>query len=396
MGDEKTGPGYGPLEFTARRFQLIALADWALAAIPSGSTALAVNGCFRVSVAPDRLSLAGAGQRVSVFADTAAVSAATVGEVHLPARKLRAMLGEAEEGDVTVTVKGGHATVSASGAVWSLRLPPTAGYIGLPDLSQAQFSPVSRDGLLSALTAVRHAVGREANRPTYTQVRIAESDGEMYACAVEGGGQFSRAPVPGFPMPLLIPGAVLDDLVKLLAKSPADGVVEVADADPYVVFRVPPVTMAALKTSDAFPDVEAMHLRPLRGHDQVLTVDKADLTRALRQVRITADPTTSAVALIADSSGPKARLTVESRDADGNSAEKVIPVAEWAGGHRLVVVNGGFLEAMLAVHPSPVCSFRLGPDQGKARSPLLLEDPAAKIMDICQQMSLKLVGYKEK
>jgi DNA polymerase III sliding clamp (beta) subunit (PCNA family) len=394
VGGEKSGADHGSAEFTVRRFQLVQLADWAMTAIPSGTTALAVNSCFRVTIAPDRLSLAGAGQRVSVFAETPAVAAASEGEVFIPAKKLRAMLGEADEGDVTVTVKGNYATVTAGPAVWSLRLPPPDGYIGLPDLTGAQFSPVSREGLLTALTTVRHAVGRDPNRPAYTQVRIAESGGVMFACAVDSS-QFSRAPVPGFPLPLSVPGAVLDDLVKLLSKSQADEA-EVADAGAYVVFRVPPVTMAALKTTHAFPDVEAMHLRPVQGHDQVLTVDKADLTRALRRVRITADATTSAVALIADSDGPRSRLTVMSRDADGNSAEEPVSVSQWAGGRRLVVVNAGFLEAMLAVHPSAVCQFRLGPDVGKQRSPLLLEDSGAKILGTCPQMPLKLVGYKEK
>lgn len=390
MSEAKGGADYGSLEFTVRRFQLLQLAEWALPAVPSSPT-LPVNGCFQVSVRPEYLRVAATDQQTAVFAEVTAVTTQSTGDVFLPARKLKAILAEAREGDVTVSVKGNAALVTAGTAAWSLHLPPPDRYTGLPDLSAASFAPVGREVLLSALSTVRHAVGKDQGRPTFAQVRIAPSGDGVFATAA-GSSQFSRAPVPGFPGEMLIPGAALGDLVKLLDKILVDDA-EVAVAGNYAVFRAGPVTLAALRAARDFPDTDQEFIQPSRGNDMTLGVDKELLTAALRRVRINSDASTSAVALIADSDGGKrARLTVTSRDRDANSAEEVIP-ATWEHGQRILVVNAGFLSAMLAVHPSAGCTFRLGKDRGKVRAPLVLEDAASGVTGICVQMVPALMGY---
>jgi DNA polymerase III sliding clamp (beta) subunit (PCNA family) len=387
------GVDYGAFSFTAKRVWLAQLADWALAAVPAGSPALPVNGCFKVTVSPERLCVAASDQQVSVFAEMLAVRAKTPGEVFLPARKLKEMLAAAPDGDVTISVKGATARVTAGPASWSLRLPSPVGYIGLPDLSDAEFAAVARQPLLTALQTVRHAVGKDAGRPMFAQVRIEESDGVMFATASDSS-QLSRAPVPGFPFPVSIPLAALDDLLKLLAKS-QDDEVGAADHGSHVVFRVGTVTLAATRVGKDFPNVEDMFLRPVAGHDQMFRADRADVLQALRRVRINSDAATSAIALIVG----RSTLTVMSQDKNRNSAEEAVPVSGQSGDwdrERLVVVNAGFLEAMLAAHPSPVCEFRLGRDRGQNRLPLLLQDAEAKIIGTCQQMPPKVVGYEER
>jgi DNA polymerase III sliding clamp (beta) subunit (PCNA family) len=261
----------------------------------------------------------------------------------------------------------------------------------MPDLSAAEFAPVGRDALRAALDTVRHAVGKEASRSAFTQVRVAAVDGAMFASATDSS-QFCRAPVPGFPRDMLIPGAALDDLLKLLAKTPVDDV-EVADAGSYAVFRVGPVTLAVLRSASPFPNVDQLFLGPVKGNNLTLGVDKDELAGALRRVRVTADSSTSAVALIADSDGGKrGRLTVTARDKDGNSAEESIQ-ASWGQGRHLLVVNAAFLSAMLAAHPSATCEFHVGKDRGQVRPPLLLEDEDKQVTGTCPQMPPKLVGY---
>ena len=389
------------VQFTVRRFQLAQLADWAMGAIPGGTTMRPVHGCFQVSAAPDLLQVAAVNQYISIAAQTPAVTAQSAGTVFLPARKLKAILAEAPERDVTVTVKGGAAAITAGSAAWQLRLPSSDGYTGLPDLSEARFAPVSREKLLAGLSAVRHAVGRDSGRPSFTQVSIREctlGEGtsrertEMCASAADSS-QFARAPVPGFPVPAAVPASALDELIKLL-KAP-DDTAYVADSGRHVVFRAGAVTLAALKPAAPFPDTDALFLRPAQANDLALTVDKAALVTALRRVRINSDASTSAVALIADDSGPRPELTVTSRDAGGNSAEEVIP-AHWAGGRQVLVVSAEFLSAMLAAHPGAECRFLTGKARGRVTSPLLLEDADAGVTGICLGMPPKLLGYEGK
>lgn len=381
---------YGSLEFTVRRAMLAQLADWAMIAVPSSAT-LPVNGCFQVAVSPESLRVAATDQAKAVAAEIPAVLSQSSGQVFLPAKKLRSILSEAREGDVTVSVKGGTAVVTAGSASWQLRLPSPDGYTGMPDLSAAVFAPVSRENLRWALDTVRHAVGKDAGRPAFTQVRVAEADGVMFASAADSS-QFSRAPVPGFPCNMLIPGGALDDLLKLLAKSPVDDA-EVAEVGPYAVFRVGPVTLAALRMGAPFPNVDQLFLGPVKGNDMKLGVDKDELTAALRRVKVNVDASTSAVALIADSdNGKRGRLTVTGRDKGGNSAEEVITAA-WEGGLHLMVVNAVFLGNLLAAHPSAACEFKVGKDRGRVRAPLLLADEDRQVTGTCPQMPPSLVGY---
>lgn len=384
------GADYGSLQFTVRRAMLAQLAEWAVTAVPSSAT-LPVNGCFQVTVSPENLRVGATDQAKAVFAEIPAVLSQSSGQVYLPAKKLRSILSEASDGDVTVSVKGGTAMVTAGSASWQLRLPNPDGYTGMPDLSAAEFGTVGRENLRWALDTVRHAVGKDAGRPAFTQVRIAESDGQMLACAADSS-QFASAPVSGFPRGMLIPGGVLDDLLKLLAKIPVDDV-EVAESGPYAVFRVGTVTLAALRMGAPFPNVDQLFLGPVKGNDLKLGVDKEELTAALRRVRVNVDASTSAVALIADTaSNGRGQLTVTGRDKGGNSAEEVIP-ASWSGGQHLMVVNAVFLSAMLAAHPAATCEFLVGKDRGRVRAPLLLKDEDRLVTGTCPQMPPNLVGY---
>lgn len=388
---QEAGADYGSLEFTVRRAMLAQLAEWVMTAVPSSAT-LPVNGCFEVTVSPQGLRLAATDQAKAVTAEIPAVLTQSQGRVYLPAKKLRSILSEAREGDVTVTVKGGAAVVTAASASWQLRLPNPDGYTGMPDLSAAAFAPAGREVLRAALDTVRHAVGKDAGRPAFTQVRVSgDAAGRMFACATDSS-QFSSAPVNGFPCSMLIPGGALDDLLKLLAKIPVDDV-EVAESGPYAVFRVGPVTLAALRMSSPFPNVDQLFLNPVKGNDMTLGVDKEELLAALRRVRVNTDASTSAVALIADvTSAGRGQLTVTGRDKGGNSAEEVIPAA-WSGGQHLMVVNAVFLGNLLAAHPSPACEFKVGKDRGRVRPPLLLHDGDKLVTGTCPQMPPNLVGY---
>jgi len=377
-------------EFTARRFVLEKLTEWVSGVVPR-KEALPIHGCIRVTVAPDGLQFVATDTERTVFASSPSVSTSSEGVVYLPAQRLKAILAEAPDGDITIRVKADYAEVAATGgATWSLKLPVSTEYAKLPDVESAGFAPVSREKLLSALRTVRYAAGRDSSQPAFAQVHLAESAGAVYATA-SSGGRYSRAPVPGFPFETSIPTAALDDLIKLLSVSSMDDV-QVAELDDpatglTLVFRAGPVTLAVLGFTQKFPDQDRLVLAPAQGNKDQLGADRGELQTALRRVRINADATTSAVGLVlADGS-----LTLEARDETGNRAQETIKVT-WAGGDRLLVINAQFLLDMLAVHPGKSCVFRVGKDEGKRRAALLLEDAASGVTGVIPQMQPSLVG----
>jgi DNA polymerase III sliding clamp (beta) subunit (PCNA family) len=180
---------------------------------------------------------------------------------------------------------------------------------------------------------------------------------------------------------------VLDDLQRLLSGHPAD-TISVGETVSHLVFEVGNVTLAVARRTISFPDVEKQLLAgALKDNSALLTVDCAELAKAVKRVRINADAQTSAIALRLSSG----RLLVESRDKAGNSAEESV-LASWEGKERVLVVNHGFLSEMLAAHGESLCEFRLGPDVGKRLSVLLLPGQPGCVQ-VLTRMPAVLLGY---
>jgi DNA polymerase-3 subunit beta len=391
------GVDYGKFEFSVTRFNLHALADWVSAAVSKGAT-LPVLGCFQVTVSPGELRLAATDMEISVIAKTLSVAygGQESAQVYIPAAKLQAILKSAPEGDVKVAVKKNLATVTASGgASWVLKLPDPAGYPEGIFPEEVEFAPVGREKFLAALKTVQHSVCRNAGSPLYTQVAVAEAEfaggrREMSATSSDSV-RLARAPLPGYPAAMNIPAGALDQLSKLLAGSPVEEA-EVGETPQLLVFRVGPVTLAAKRKQDPFPDVEKLVLKPAQENKDRLGVDRAELLSAIARVKINADSSTSAIALNLASDHGGGTLTVVSRDKNNNSAQETIP-ADWDAGDRLVVVNHQFLTDMLTVHPSGACAFWLGKPLGKRRPAVLLSDDESGVTGVIPQMAPELVGY---
>lgn len=382
---------YEPFSFTAKRLVLAALVDKAISVVPTGNTNPVLKH-FLVQVAPGGLQMAATDLELSVLASTPAVTAEVSQMLVLPARKLLAILHEAQADDITVDVAGEFATVRAGSATWSLLLADCSEFPPLPDPAEVQMHLVGREAFLTALKTVRHAVGRDSGRPPLMQVDIAVDEHSPDAAAkvtASDGIRFARTALVGFPLSVRIPSGALDSLVKTLESSEMEQV-QVGETDAQLVFRVSGTTFLASKMLAKFPDVEKLLLRPALENKLALTVDKGELAGAIRRVRINADPETSAIGLQLSSG----QLAVIARDKYGNRAQETV-AAGWDGPERLVVVNHQFLTEMLAAYPSPSCRFFLGPETGKKRSVLMLRDDESGTVGIIYQMLASLVGYGE-
>ena len=377
---------YKPFTFTAKRLVLAALADRAISVVPAREV-VPVLKYFQVQVAPGKLQLAATDLELSVLAATPAVTTDAAQTLVLPARKLLAILREAPDGDVTVEVAGDRATVRAGHASWSLVLEDASSYPPLPDPAEVELHPVNRAALAAVLRNVRHAVGRDSGRPPLMQVDIAAADDGSAAVTACDGTRFARTTLHGFPVSMRLPSGALDDLVKMLESSELDQI-HIGETGPALVFRIGETVFLASRLQAKFPDVEKLLLKPAEGNNLLLTADKAELTSAIRRVRINADESTSAIGLRL----AKDQLTVIARDTHGNRAEESI-AAGWEHGDRLVVVSHQFLSDMVAVHPSAQLRFWLGPEAGKKHPVIALKDEDTGTIGVIYQMTASLVGY---
>jgi DNA polymerase III subunit beta len=382
---------YKPFSFTAKRLILAALVDKAISVVPNRDV-MPVLKHFLVQVAPGRLQMAATDLELSVLASTPAVTTSATETLVLPARKLLSILKEASGDDITVDVDGEFATVRAGTASWTLQLHDCSDYPLLPDPSEIEMLPVSREAFLTAIRAVRHAIGRDSNRPALQQVDISVLEGSPAKVTACDSRRFARTELAGFPLSMQIPAGALDSLVKTLESSELDeiqaGEYVTSTKAKHLVFRVGGTVFLAAGNMAAFPDVEKQLLRPALENRLKMVADKSELAGAIRRVRINADPETSAIGLQLAAG----TLTVIARDKYGNRAEEAIAVS-WEGPERLVVVNHQFLASMLAAHPSQSCEFWLGAESGKKRSVLMLKDEETGTVGIIYQMLASLVGY---
>jgi DNA polymerase III subunit beta len=376
------GVDYGEFSFTAKRFLLADLTDWAASAVTTQTGQLPVLSCFQVRVSEGMLRVAATDLQRTVIAISDAVDtkAPEGSQVYLPSNRLLKMLTESPEGDITVAVKKSQATVTAAnGAWWDLNLWPPDGFPVLPDPDAVTFTNYSRAMLLDGLRNVRHAVCRDASRVTLTQVHLG---GGVITAA--DGNRMARVPLEGYPVGMLIPAPVLPDLVRLLGRP--DEEVGVGETEKALLFRSGTVTVAVNKRFNEWPDIDKLMVSPTKSYDSVVGVNKEKLLGAIRRVRINADASTSAIALsLSDGS-----MTVFSRDTDGNAAEETIEVS-WEGGERLLVVNHAYLTDMLTAHPQEWCEFKVGKDVGKKRSMVRLAHEGT--IQVMTQLPPKLVGY---
>lgn len=377
---------------------LAGLADAAAAALPA-SAAQPVLGCFRVRVGEGFLELAATDMERTIMTTSGAVDAKDTAEgvayeVFVPAKKLQAILKEAPDGEVALTVKKNQAQLTAGSGSWTLALPDSGDYPELISVANKEFTSFEREKFLSGLRAIRHVVSRDAGRPPLTQAEVrADPDDETRAViTASDGSRFARAAIDGFPAPLeplCIPSSALDDLARMLAAGQSDKA-GVALTEEAMIFQSGAVVLAIQRRSTPFPDVDRLLLKPALENDRVLSLDKGELAAAVRRVRINADGETSAIVLEAEAS----TVTVVARDKGGNSAVEEVP-ALWDAGNggprRVLCVNHVFLAEMLAVYPGNTVQFRLGKDIGKRRSQVLLQGEG--ITQILSQMIPSLVGY---
>lgn len=386
--------GYAPFSFTSKRFALVGLCEKAIPVVPSRDyQPVLSNFMVRVSAQGLRFAATDLELMITVHSPVVQVDGIADGayqDVVLPARRLLAILREAPEGEVTITVSADSALITAGQASWTIKLSSDGNdFPAIPGLSEVTLHETPRQALVTALKAVRHAVSKAGAKPRLSQVDIRKATDGVMKVTASDGPRFAQVPLPGFPVAMRIPAAgtpaATDELVRMLTASEAE-TIQVGFLAKKMVFSFDSTVFTVDPLQEDFPDVETLLLAPAMMNDQSLTVDRSELVQAVHRVRVNADRESSAIGLKLT----PGKMTVFARDTYQNQAEETID-AGWTGGTRQLVVNYAFLLDMLSVYSGASCQFRLGKDVGKRRSALLLRDD--KFTGVLTQMVASLLGY---
>lgn len=370
------------LGFTAKRFHLLQLVKRAVQVIP-GKNIYPLLANFQVVVGEGKLRVTATDMELSVISESELVVCHGTGTLLIPAKRFLQILTEAAEGDVVVKVSENIASITAGGTSWSLMLQSGEDYPPLPAVADIDFTSVSREKFLRALTLVRSAASRDGTNPRLMAISI--SGGKVVAASHV---RLHRVILSGSSLPdIQIPVGAVDDLVRLLGDSRLEEI-GIGEEKYVLAFQIGSDVFMAGKLADEYPDMEKRLLSgPLTSNNQELRVDKKELVAAIRRVRITADAGTAAIGLHL----VPGALRVISKDKNGNTACEELPV-QWAHKQRTVAVNHEFLVDLLSLTEGPQVVLVFGADAGKQRSMLLLRDEKAGAAGVIGQLPVVLIS----
>jgi DNA polymerase-3 subunit beta len=366
------------LAFETKAFALRALLEKASSVLPSKDI-MPVLKNFQVEVGEDRVRVVATDLDLSVIVSTPMIQVKKSGTAVFPGKRMLQIMQEApQDADLLLDVNDGVATIAVGKTQWTLRLVDGSTYPDMPDTSAVEFHSVDRVRFLGAISACRYAAGNDMVRPNLMMIDLAER--KMTACDGVRVQQVDLGKDWPDELTIQIPTAAVDDLVKQMRSTQGE-LVDIASSDHHLVFRVGSDVFICAKLMATFPDVADLLLRPALANDKELDVDRAELVDAIKRVRITADPETSAIqlALTTDT------VTVRSRDKFGNEAVEAVQ-ANWLYEQRTLVVNHEFLTDMLAMADVRSCQFFLGEDQKSRKSPIMLRDSETGMVGLINQM----------
>lgn len=372
------------LSFSTKKFVLQGVLEKAAQVLPTRDIVPVLKN-VQVEVVPDgdspgELRVVATDMQMAVIARTQMVEIAQPGKVVFPGQRFATIVREAPPEVLSVEVADGFADINVGRNHWRLRLMDGTEYPPLTAV-EAQvgehFIEIDRVKLLSAFRAVRYAASSDQARPQLTLLDV--NDQRMRAA---DGIRFQQVDMPWWPKGLDVQFAAraVDDLVKLLKTTEAP-TIELGVTDDNIALRVASDTFIITRSTYDFPDLDKQLLKPSLGNDKLLSVDREEFEHAIKRVRVTADPETSAVVLrLVDG-----EMTVASKDKYGNLATEIVDVG-WDSGKHEVAFHHGFLADMLASASSKTCTFYLGADTKTRKSPILLRDEEEGTMGVLNQI----------
>lgn len=359
-----------------KKFALQALLDKAASVVPTKDL-MPVLKNFLIEATPGRIRVVATDLVLSVAAVSEMVTVTREGTCVLPAKRLLEIVKEAGDGDLLLDVADGTATITVGRTVWRIKIMSGDDYPDLPTVEDVTFYALDRSKFSNAITSVRYAAATETHRASLMMLdlssgRLRASDGVRF--------QQCKLPVPeGFP-DIQIPINAVDDLVKILRGTEATEI-EVGEDDDSLIFKIGGDVFIAQKLNATFPDMDEALIKPALANQDSLIVDRQDLISAIKRVRITADPETSAVILRLSTD----KILVTAKDKYGSEASEEVD-AKWSLKDRQVAFNHAHLLDMLSMAEMKACEFKLGVDTKTRPAPILLEDPETGSLGILNQI----------
>lgn len=346
--------------------------------IPTKDTLPALTN-FYITATSNLLGVTGTDLSAVILVSTSEVEVDSPGKALLPARLLQSICSELpNDAKMTICVFEDKAWVGADGPVgpveWEFPIHKLSTF---PTIDvKADYKWVSKLEFEAAVESVKVAVSKDSLRPVGL-MSISVSGNTMTAC---DGVRLHQVQLESeMPFDFNLPGAKVDLVLKTLA-SAGNVPLHIGENEKYLVFTCAKRLLAISKSNVVFPSVEKVLLRPALENNQELIVNREEMVKAVKQVRLVSEQESCSVVL----SLTPGVMELSSKDRTGRRATATIRVT-WGGPDTTLVFHHRQLLETLKSHTSEQCVILLGVDTKLRKTPLLIKN--AGLTTILQQLA---------
>lgn len=362
--------------FEIDRDVLLHLLEKAIGVVPTRDMVPVLTN-FQFVVKEGELKVIASSLEMSIVVSTTQIETKVPGVEVFPARTLLNIVREAGAGSkIFFEVTSLGAVIVAGGFSIEVKLPNGSDFPALDPVQDVEFYELSRVDFLNAVSSVKYALPTRdfGGQDSLRMINVKNGKFTVY-----DGSRLQQVRINNFKFNMKLPAASINTLIKVLSNYDQE-TLQLGELTNHLVFKLDNCLFYMNKLETAYPNVEQLWLRPALANDQALIIDKSELVKAIKQVKIAADSDSNAIALMLHGD------SIEIRAKDSNNAAKVIIPGRWEGKPRNLVVNYIHLIEMLRAYNPAECKFMLGEDTKQRLAPVMLKDDDTQAIATIPQM----------
>lgn len=360
-----------------------------VANVVPAKTTLPILTCVLMEANEGRLKLSATNLDISITTSTEDVDIKDEGRIAIPADKFVSFVRTLRSGTVKFAQKGEKVTLSCGSARMTQNTMNVEEYPALKVLEETNGLDIEAALLIQMVNETSYSVSRDETRPALMGINWEITPDSLTLVATDAhrlARSFRNMTwTYNDSRSMIVDTAGLRHLPRIVAgkKDDDSGNITVFLGDNQISFRSGNTVLHARLLEGPFPDYNAVIPKD---NDKDVTIDKSDLTQAVRRVSIMADRITSQIRVGVESG----RMELSARGADGAKSEDEIAIS-YEGDAMEIGFNFNYLQDILKNIKADTVVLSMRDAQSAALIKPVTEDGTETGL-LCLLMPLRLAG----
>ena len=378
------------MKFEIQQDELQKALDVVANVVPAKTT-LPILTCILMETIEGRLNLSATNLDISISTSTDSVDIKDEGRIALPADKFVSFVRTLRSGTVKFAQKGEKITLSCGSARMTQNTMNVEEYPALKVLEETNGLDIEAALLIEMVNETSYSVSRDETRPALMGINWEITPNSLTLVATDAHrlarSHRSMNWTVNETRNMIVDTAGLRHLPRIVASLKNDeensGNITVFLGENQLSFRAGHTVLHARLLEGPFPDYNAVIPQD---NDKHVTLDKSDLTQAVRRVSIMADRITSQIRVGIEAG----RMELSARGADGAKSEDEIDIS-YEGDAMEIGFNFSYLQDILKNIKAETVVLSMRDAQSAALIKPVTEDGEETGL-LCLLMPLRLAG----